>query len=328
MHELEETKSKVEALLFASGKKLELTDIAKLCGIRKLDHIKEAVLSLQQDYAEKKTSLKLFEEGTAWKLTVKDEFIPTVQKIVTDTELDKSMMETLAVIAWKYPILQANVIHIRTNKAYDHLNALEEMSFINREKFGRTKKIRLTEKFFQYFDLPPGKADAFTNLIPKDVKERLNQREEEIDAMEKTLEEIERKQEEMRAKKADTEVQAPEVDLENDFGNKTKLETYETTEEKEKLGELEVIETAEEAEAVEEAEQELEIKKKKKKKTAETEEEKAEEAAEEEAEEKAEKAMKEPITKDEEAAIEQLLHPPKEETESSEPKPEEKQPEQ
>ena len=49
------------------------------------------------------------------------------------------------------------MIHIRTNKAYDHLKELEQLGFISRKKHGRTNLIKLSEKFFKYFDLPEDK---------------------------------------------------------------------------------------------------------------------------------------------------------------------------
>ena len=57
-----------------------------------------------------------------------------VRKIVTETELTRSVMETLAVIAFKYPILQSDLIKLRTNKAYDHLVELEKSGYISRQK--------------------------------------------------------------------------------------------------------------------------------------------------------------------------------------------------
>ncbi len=63
------------------------------------------------------------------------------------------MIETLAVIAWKAPVLQSEVVRIRTNKAYDHLSELESSGFISRAKHGRTKLVKLTDRFFSYFDV-------------------------------------------------------------------------------------------------------------------------------------------------------------------------------
>ena len=50
------------------------------------------------------------------------------------------------------------------------MRILEEMGFIARSKFGRTRKVTLTDKFFEYFDLPSKEAKkAFENQIPDDV---------------------------------------------------------------------------------------------------------------------------------------------------------------
>ena len=49
--------------------------------------------------------------------------------------------------------MQSDLIKIRTNKAYDHLVELEKSGYISRQKHSRTNLIKLTEKFFRYFDL-------------------------------------------------------------------------------------------------------------------------------------------------------------------------------
>ena len=93
------------------------------------------------------------DEGDGWKLTVREQYTPVVRKIIAETELTRTMMETLAVIAWKAPVLQSDIIKLRTNKDYEHLSELETSGFISREKKGRTKLLKLTERFFNYFDL-------------------------------------------------------------------------------------------------------------------------------------------------------------------------------
>ncbi|MBI4440735.1 SMC-Scp complex subunit ScpB [Candidatus Woesearchaeota archaeon] len=184
-------KQKLEALLFASGRKMELKELAKLCGTRNLEQVKLTLTTLQQEYSLRDCALKLIEEGESWKLSVKEEFAPFVRQIVSETELTKSMMETLAVIAWKNPALQSDIIHIRTNKAYDHLDQLEEAGYINRAKFGRTRKITLTERFFSYFDLPnQQEAQAeFRKFIPEEIRAKVEAAEVDIMKGEKVLEE-------------------------------------------------------------------------------------------------------------------------------------------
>jgi len=206
-------KNKVEALLFASGRKMNIEEISKLSGIRNHEKIKQALDELKKEYETRGSSVMLFEENDGWKLNVKEHYLSTVQKIVTKTELDKPLMETLAVVAWKYPVLQATVVKIRHNKAYDHLKQLEEMGFINRTKYGRTRRITLTDKFFDYFALP-GKEqaqEAFKGKVPEDVKKSVEKIEKEIEESERKAEEIRQKLE--TAKKAAEEEKKKEENI-------------------------------------------------------------------------------------------------------------------
>src|SRR3989338_662350 len=149
---MEDVKNRIEAILFSSGRRMSVGDIAKLARVP-ADSVVPLLHQLKGDYDSKNSSLLLVDEGGGWKLTVREQYASVVRKIVAETELTKTMIETLAVIAWKAPVLQSDVIRIRTNKAYDHLAALEKSGFITREKHGRSKMIKLTERFFKYFDV-------------------------------------------------------------------------------------------------------------------------------------------------------------------------------
>ncbi len=145
-------KGKVESVLFASSNKVALEEIAKLTGLDQKQAL-NALRELQKDYDEYAGAIQVVEEGAFWKFMVRTDYFPIVQNIVSETELSKTVMETLAVVAWKAPVLQSEVIRIRTNKAYDHIKELEEAGFVTAKKQGRSKLLRLTDKFFSYFDL-------------------------------------------------------------------------------------------------------------------------------------------------------------------------------
>ena len=209
-------RNKIEAVLFSSAKLMSVEEISQLTGITDLDLVRKTLNELKTDYETRGSSITLRDEGNDnWKLTVKDHYLPIVHKLVSKTELDRPLIETLAVIAWKYPVLQADVIKIRHNKAYDHMRILEEMGFVTRVKFGRTRKITLTDKFFEYFDLPSKEAkEAFLKNIPGNVKENLDKQEKEIDEAEKKIEEHARKKEEIeeiRRKQKEDEAKAKEA---------------------------------------------------------------------------------------------------------------------
>jgi len=52
------------------------------------------------------------------------------------------------------------------------------MGFISREPFGRTKKIKLTEHFFEYFDLPTKESKvALKTQMSQELREKINKME-------------------------------------------------------------------------------------------------------------------------------------------------------
>lgn len=179
---------RVEAILFAVGKKITSERIASLCSleVKEVDNIMK---KLTAEYDKADNSLKIIKKEDSWKLTVQDEFVPLVSSIVSSTELEKPLMETLAVIAWRYPVVQSEVIKLRNQSAYEHMKLLEEQGFITKEKYGRTYKVKLTKKFFNYFDLPSEEAkEAFLKQVPKEVLEEAEEVDKEADEVERLVE--------------------------------------------------------------------------------------------------------------------------------------------
>ncbi len=179
---------KVEAVLFTVGKEITTERIASLCELFP-EQVEAILQSLQQEYAQRDNALQLVKKENGWKLTVRDQFVPLVSKITSSTELERPLMETLAVIAWKYPLVQSEVVKLRNASAYDHMKQLEEQGYIEKEKFGRTYKVKLTKKFFEYFDLPSEEAkQAFLNKVPKEVLQDAEDVNKEADEVERLLE--------------------------------------------------------------------------------------------------------------------------------------------
>jgi len=146
-------KKKLEAILFSIGDKIEIEELSRLTKEKDLGFIQHTLRELRDEYKIKESPIVLHEEGNAWKMNVHEEHMSTIRKVVKKMELSKTLLETLSVIAWKAPVKQSVVIAVRTNKAYDHLVELEKMGYITRKKFGRTKLVNLTEKFFSYFEI-------------------------------------------------------------------------------------------------------------------------------------------------------------------------------
>ncbi len=150
---MEDYSKKVEAILFAAGRFVTADELCTIIGITNKDLIHHAIKTLYSRLQQEQSPLLLLEEKDAWKLSVGEQYQSFVSQVLPETELTKSELETLAVIAWKKPIYQSEVIAVRTNKAYKHIDDLEEMGFITRSKSGKTYELRLTQKFFDYFNI-------------------------------------------------------------------------------------------------------------------------------------------------------------------------------
>ena len=75
------------------------------------------------------------------------------------------------------------------------MRQLQEQGFITKEKFGRTYKVKLTKKFFEYFDLPSEEAkQAFLKEVPKEILNEAEQVNKEADEVERLID-LEEKEE-------------------------------------------------------------------------------------------------------------------------------------
>ena len=142
-------KNQIESLLFASGRFIDMNTLLNLTGASGKQVLRNNIDKLKQEYDGRSSPLMIVEEKDGWKLTVREGYLPLVRKIVSETELSKTILETLAVIAWKAPVLQSEVVNIRHNKAYDHVSELMELGFIKKEPQGRSYMISLMEKFYE-----------------------------------------------------------------------------------------------------------------------------------------------------------------------------------
>ena len=215
-------KSKLEAMLFSSGRKMDIMELSRLSNA-KTDDIKNALVDLKTEYDEKKSSVMIVNEGDSWKITVREQYLPLVRSIVTEMELSRTIMETLAVIAFKYPIKQSDLIRIRTNKAYDHVHELKDMGFVSSEKSGRTRLLKLTDKFFKYFEVS-GEKDI-RELFDKKIKESVEEVKEEIKEEESIEEEkLKEVKEEIKEEIVEKEKELNEENKEIQEENKEEIE--------------------------------------------------------------------------------------------------------
>ena len=150
---------------------MSIDEISQSCGIASKGVVKQALEELRKDYESKNTSLILEEKGNKFKLNIKKEYLHLTSSLLSISEFNKQIQKTLAIIAYKNPVLQSEVIKIRGNKAYDHISFLKEQNLIISEKQSRTKLLKLTSEFFDYFDI--SEEDLKTKLDKIELNEKL-----------------------------------------------------------------------------------------------------------------------------------------------------------
>ncbi|HLC22335.1 MAG TPA: SMC-Scp complex subunit ScpB [Candidatus Nanoarchaeia archaeon] len=150
---MQDVKNKAEAVLFMTGRFMAVEEIATFCNVASVGLIKDALQELTKEYAQRSCGLDVVQQDGKYKLDIKKDYHAMTTKLVSSSELDAPVQATLAVIAYKQPALQAEIVKMRGNSAYDHIKALKEAEFIVSERKGRTRLLKLTQKFFDYFNI-------------------------------------------------------------------------------------------------------------------------------------------------------------------------------
>lgn len=149
-----ESKRKVEAALFISGKFMNLQELISLTDVNPI-LLKKILEDLKDEYQN--SGVEVVRKENLWKMDVSSDFSWMVNKLATgDSEFSKAEQETLAIIAYKQPMKQSVLIKIRGNKAYDHIKKYTAMGLINRKKLGHTWELRLNDSFYDYFSINKG----------------------------------------------------------------------------------------------------------------------------------------------------------------------------
>jgi len=180
--------NKIESVLFASARFVSVKELCKFTGVTEQDV--PSIISKLQNRIEG-SSLVILEQNGSYKLAVHDQYTDCVAPVVHAVELPQNIMETLAIIAWKYPVVQSEIVKLRGPSAYDHMHQLVDRGFVRKESFGRTYKLVLTKQFFKYFDLPSeASKQAFLDKIPGEVHDTVKEIDGEIDTLLRTKDTI------------------------------------------------------------------------------------------------------------------------------------------
>lgn len=160
----------VEAILFAAREPLPARRIAELAGLADATQARTLIRSLNAQYDNCGAAVRVYEVAGGFQLLTRPELAPYLRTMLGEMGepalgLSPAALETLTIIAYKQPVLRAEIEAIRGAHCGEVLRQLEEEDLIRvvgrAEELGRPFLYGTTRRFLEIFglrdisDLPP-----------------------------------------------------------------------------------------------------------------------------------------------------------------------------
>ena len=176
---------RIEALLLASDRPLAEGRLAELLGVEeKAASIRAAIEQLNREYEETGRVFRAQRVAGGWQILTRPDYGPLVSRLHKErreSRLSQPAVETLSIIAYRQPIMRAEIEAIRGVACGEVLRALLERRLIRivgrAEQLGRPMLYGTTTSFLKVFGLPGLDAlpelerDSLQMTIPEDDKD-------------------------------------------------------------------------------------------------------------------------------------------------------------
>ncbi|NPA38540.1 MAG: SMC-Scp complex subunit ScpB, partial [Candidatus Nanohaloarchaeota archaeon] len=150
------------AALFTNPDPLHLNDLYRVLNHNyALQHNKRKISkeAIKQKIAD--LNAKLEKHNLPWRIDVKlnnyydlvleNSIFKYVESLAPFKDLSRATLQTLALIAYKSPVEQKEVVKIRGQRAYEQIKELLEQGFITSERKGHTNILKISKKLLKYF---------------------------------------------------------------------------------------------------------------------------------------------------------------------------------
>lgn len=175
-------KSIVEAMLFATDSPLSLSRISSILKDLKPREVKSVIDQLNREYKVRNQGFAIREIASGYQMYTLPEYTFWVNQIYDHRKkqrLSQAALETLAIVAYKQPLIRSEIEHIRGVNCEGVLHTLLERNLITvvgrEKKAGRPLLYGTTKEFLSYFglkrlqDLP--RMEELGSLLPEEGKE-------------------------------------------------------------------------------------------------------------------------------------------------------------
>ncbi|MFH0944363.1 MAG: SMC-Scp complex subunit ScpB [Planctomycetota bacterium] len=156
----EELDRVVEALLFSTGESLTTTRIAAAAGGVSPRRVRQAIDRLKAEYARSLRSFDVLEIAGGFRLFSRPEYevyVARLEKTRSADRLTAAALETLAIIAYRQPLIRADIDAIRGVQSGAMLRGLMDKKLIRvvgrSDQPGRPLLYGTTKRFLDHFGL-------------------------------------------------------------------------------------------------------------------------------------------------------------------------------
>lgn len=158
--DLDELSPKVEAALLTSERVLTAGKLAEALGLPVSKPIVDAIGLLNEQYADTGRAFRIEQVAGGWRVMTLPEHadvLAALHKTKAQSKLSPAAMETLAIVAYKQPVLRAELESIRGVACGETLRSLMERHLIKiigrAEEIGRPMLYGTTKQFLEVFGL-------------------------------------------------------------------------------------------------------------------------------------------------------------------------------
>jgi segregation and condensation protein B len=179
---MENIKHILESLLFVTEAPLTLERLKSVLETADSAPIRQALQQLAQEYEERRGGFYLREVAGGYQICTRPEYNEWIKRLISPNpaRLSRAALETLAIVAYKQPIIRSDVEHIRGVDSGGVLRQLLERKLIRilgrKEIPGRPLIYATTKEFLATFDLKDLKdlptlneIDAFGKAAPQEI---------------------------------------------------------------------------------------------------------------------------------------------------------------
>jgi len=156
---INEYENAVEAILFASGESVELSRLA-FCLELDEKTLKSIITRLMDKYSGENSGIKIIQVNDAYQMCTNEIYYDFVSKLVkapSKKVLTQTLLETLAIIAYKQPITKSGIEDIRGVNADHAVNKLVEYRLVcevgRLDAPGKPILFGTTDEFLKYYGL-------------------------------------------------------------------------------------------------------------------------------------------------------------------------------